>query len=107
MDVPILPGLFLRPAVVRSKMTSREVDGAAFARIEPGGRIPAHHHHGPEVMVVLQGALIDAAHPERPPLLAGGVLSSEDGTTHELLIPASPSVTCFCLVVNDGWAEYL
>ena len=47
-------------------MTSREVDGAAFARIEPGGRIPAHLHHGPEVMVVLQGALVDAAHPERP-----------------------------------------
>jgi hypothetical protein len=58
-------------------------------------------------MVVLQGALVDAAHPERPPLLAGGVLSSEDGTAHELLVPTSPSVTCFCLVVNDGWAEYL
>jgi mannose-6-phosphate isomerase-like protein (cupin superfamily) len=105
MSIPMLPGVRIRPVQVGARGAVREVDGAIFAAIEPGGRIPMHHHHGPEVMVVLQGALCE---PTRSVSLEPGqALRSDDGTAHDLLVPLEPAVTCLCLVVNDGWAEYL
>lgn len=107
IEVPILPDLRIRPVWVNSGGNPREVDGAVFARIAPGGRIPAHHHHGPEVMVVLQGCLQDLGRPDLGILPAGGVLESADKSEHELLVPLDPAVVCLCLVVNEGWVEYL
>lgn len=105
-EIPPLPGVRIRPVVVGSGANRREVLGAMFAEIHPGGRIPVHRHHGSEVMVVLQGCLLDPAHPGGI-LGAGGVLASEDGSEHALEVPLDPDVTCLCLVVNDGWTEYL
>lgn len=98
--VPVLPDLKIRPV----RVGAREIDGAVFAAIEPGGRIPDHEHHGSEVMVVLQGALYD---PAVGVVSMGGTLPSDDGTRHALEVPREPAVTCLCLVVNQGWAEYL
>jgi anti-sigma factor ChrR (cupin superfamily) len=106
MEIPPLPGVRIRPVVVGSGANRREALGAMFAEIHPGGRIPVHRHHGSEVMVVLQGGLLDLARPGEP-LGAGGVLVSDDGTEHALLVPPEPAIPCLCLVRNDGWAEYL
>jgi anti-sigma factor ChrR (cupin superfamily) len=106
VEIPPLPGVRIHPVVVGSGANRREALGAMFAEIHPGGRVPVHRHHGPEVMVVLQGCLLDPAHPEKL-LGAGGVLASKDGSEHTLEVPLDPDVACLCLVVNDGWVEYL
>lgn len=105
--VPVLPDLKIRPVLVGPANNPREIAGAVFAQVAPGGCIPHHLHHGPEVMVVLQGFLGDTARPSQAPIPAGGVLRSADGTQHELRVPTAPDIACVCLVVNQGWAEYL
>ncbi|RYE88166.1 MAG: cupin domain-containing protein [Myxococcales bacterium] len=103
MEIPLLPGVRIRPVTGRG---GRELPGALFAEVQPGGGLPRHAHRGEgdEVMLVLQGALREV---ERPDLVVGpgGSLRSSEDSEHTL--EATGDEVCFCLVVHGGWADYL
>ena len=99
LSVPVLPGVRIRGL----DELGVDLPGVVLARVEAGGRIPEHLHHGPETMFVLEGELVDHLGQRIPP---GGELRSHDQTQHTVSVPAG-TVECCCVVINEGWVEYL
>jgi hypothetical protein len=99
LSVPVLPGVRIRGL----DELGVDLPGVVLARVEAGGRIPDHLHHGPETMFVLEGELVDHTGHHVP---AGGELHSNDQTQHLVSVPPG-TIECCCVVINDGWVEYL
>ncbi len=61
-----------------------------------GGRLPAHRHHGEELIFVLQGRFTDGANEYR----SGDIAMGTGQTSHQLLV--ADSAACTCLVAVQG-----
>jgi putative transcriptional regulator len=68
---------------------------ARLLRLRGGFVVPAHEHCGQEMLLVLDGVLIDRMRHGR-----GDVLVADGGTAHEP--KAEPGATCMCLAVLEG-----
>lgn len=74
-------------------------DGRASARlltIPPGRAVPEHTHSGQEIILVLQGSVIDGDAVYGP----GDVQQADADVTH--MPAAGPGEVCICLLVTDG-----
>jgi anti-sigma factor ChrR (cupin superfamily) len=99
LSVPVMPGVRIRGL----DELGVDLPGVVLARIEAGGAIPDHLHHGPETMFVLEGELVDQ---QGHRIQAGGELKSEDQSKHLVSVPPG-TIECCCVVLNEGWVEYL
>ncbi|MFO1060960.1 MAG: ChrR family anti-sigma-E factor [Dongiaceae bacterium] len=68
---------------------------ARLLRLRGGFAVPAHEHGGLEVLLVLEGALVDRLRYGR-----GDVIVAEAGTAHRPQAEAGPA--CICLAVLEG-----
>jgi len=68
--------------------------------IEPNRQIPAHSHHGEEMVAVLKGAVIDAT----GRFEAGDFIFGDSHVVHEQA--SDPEVGCVCLVVLRGDVDF-
>jgi len=74
-------------------------DGKASARlltIPPGTAVPEHTHSGQEIILVLQGSVVDGDAVYGP----GDVQQADADVTH--MPAAGPGDVCICLLVTDG-----
>lgn len=73
--------------------------GGASARlltIPPGAAVPEHTHSGREIILVLQGSVVDGDAVYGP----GDVQQADENVTH--MPAAGPGDACICLLVTDG-----
>ena len=82
--------------------------GADVTRFAPGARFPRHRHHGPERVLVLEGAFADDSGRE---VRAGDEAEQAAGSAHELVILGDvPCVTAVMeqgLEFTQGWLRLL
>ena len=69
-----------------------------LVEIPAGSAFPKHDHHGPEIVLVLQGGYTDLTSGET--FHAGGVAKRDKGQPHELR--ALEGAPCVYAVVNHG-----
>lgn len=68
---------------------------ARLLRLRGGFAVPAHEHCGQELLLVLDGALVDRLRYGR-----GDVIAAAAGSAHQP--QAEPGTTCICLAVLEG-----
>jgi hypothetical protein len=74
-----------------------------LAEVSPGAVIPMHRHIGGEAMMVIEGSLLDGS---GRLVQAGETLEQPDGSAHDVRVPASDTVPCRCIVVNERSVEF-
>lgn len=75
------------------------IDGYTSARlltIPPGAAVPEHTHSGREIILVLQGRIVDGDAVYGP----GDMQQADTDVTH--MPAAGPGDVCICLLVTDG-----
>ncbi len=86
-------GLSARQALIR---TADKKTSVRLLRIPAGEPVPQHGHRGPELTVVLGGALIDADQVFR----RGDIEQADETVEHQPT--AGPEEDCICLAVTDA-----
>lgn len=69
---------------------------AQLMRCAPGFTIPRHRHRGPEITLVLEGALSDA----HGRYTRGDMMIAGDGTAHRPIADATTGCLCFCVTTH-------
>ncbi len=95
---PGLPGMKMIHFVAGPRLATAD---AGFVRLQPGMSFPRHRHLGPEVTLVLEGAMRCGERLYGP----GEVLEMAEGTEHEY--SAAPERELVVLTIQNGIAPVL
>jgi hypothetical protein len=95
---PGLPGMHMIHFAAGPQLATAD---AGFVRLQPGMSFPRHRHLGPEVTLVLEGAMRCGDRVYGP----GEVLEMAEGSVHEY--SAAPERDLVVLVIQNGIAPVL
>jgi hypothetical protein len=92
---PGLPGMSMQHFAAGPRFATAD---AGFVRLQPGMAFPRHRHLGPEVTLVLEGAMRDGDRIYGP----GDILEMAEGSVHEY--SATPERELVVMTIQNGIA---